>query len=151
MSYDISAIGVSARLTASKTFPTGFTITEFASDADPFDFPEMTIAEAEMNVNGDLVTFSAPSPLLLTLNVIPGSPADDNLSVLFEANRAGKNKLHARDMITLVASYPDGSTCTLSQGKMTAGVPANSPASAGRVKSKSYSFAFQGLSRTRGA
>lgn len=150
MSYDISANGVSARVIASVTFPTGFTITEFASDADPFDFPEMTIAEPEMNVNGDLVTFSAPSPLLQTLSVIPGSDADNNLSVLFEANRAGKNKLHARDEITIVVAYPDGSTTTLSGGKMTAGVPANSPASAGRVKSKSYSFAFQNLSRTRG-
>lgn len=147
--YDISAIGVSVRLLAHLTMPAGFTITEFASDADPFDFPEMTIAEAEMNVNGDLVTFSAPTPLLVTLNVIPDSDADRNLSVIFEANRAGKNKFHARDIITLVGSYPDGSSVTLSEGKMLAGVPAKSPATGGRIKSKAYSFAFQNLARTR--
>lgn len=147
--YDISAIGVSVRVLASINMPTGFTVTEFASDADPFDFPEMTIAEAEMNVNGDLVTWSAPNPIIVTLNVIPDSDADRNLAVVYEANRAGKNKFHARDIITMVGNYPDGSSVTLSQGKMTAGVPAKSPASGGRVKSKAYTFAFQNLSRTR--
>lgn len=147
---DISAIGVSIRCIASNTFPAGFTITEFADDADPFDLPAIDIATAAMNVNGDLVVFSAPNPIAITVNVIPGSDADNNLSVVFEANRAGKNKSLARDIITLVAVYPDGATVTVSEGKMTNGVPGNSPASAGRIKSKAFSFAFQNLSRTRG-
>lgn len=147
--HDISAIGVSVRCIASQTFPVGFTITEFADDADPFDLPSMDIATPSMNVNGDLIVFSAPNPILITLNVIPGSDADNNLSVIFEANRAGKNKRHAGDIITLVANYPDGATLMLSQGKMTSGVPGNSPASAGRIKSKAFGFAFESLSRTR--
>lgn len=147
--YDISAIGVSVRCIASLTFPVGFTITEFADDADPFDLPAIDIATPSMNVNGDLVVFSAATPIPITLNVIPGSDADNNLSVIFEANRPGKNKRHAGDIITMVASYPDGSTLMLSEGKMTNGVPGNSPASAGRIKSKAFSFAFQNLSRTR--
>lgn len=147
--YDISATGLSVRCIASVTFPTGFTITEFADDADPFDVPAIDIATTAMNINGDLVTWSSPTPIGFTLNVIPGSDADNNLSVVFEANRAGKNKLHARDTITVVGSYPDGSTITLSEGKMTNGVPANSPASAGRIKSKAFVFSFQNLSRSR--
>ena len=147
--HDISAIGVSVRCIASLTFPVGFTITEFADDADPFDLPAIDIATPSMNVNGDLVVFSAATPILITLNVIPGSDADNNLSVVFEANRPGKNKRHAGDIITLVANYPDGSALMLSEGKMTNGVPGNSPASAGRIKSKAFSFAFQNLSRTR--
>lgn len=147
--YDISAIGVSVRCIASLTFPVGFTITEFADDADPFDLPAIDIATPSMNVNGDLVVFSAATPIPITLNVIPGSDADNNLSVIFEANRPGKNKRHAGDIITMVANYPDGSALMLSEGKMTNGVPGNSPASAGRIKSKAFSFAFQNLSRTR--
>lgn len=147
--FDTSAIGVSVRCLASSTFPSGFTITAFADDADPFDLPSMDIAQTAMNVNGDLVTWSSPTPIEITLNVIPNSEDDQNLSAVFEANRAGKNKMHARDSITLVASYPDGSSLTLSNGKMTSGTPASSPSSDGRVKSKAYSFAFQDLARTR--
>lgn len=147
--YDISAIGVSARVIASLTFPVGFTITEFADDADPFDLPAIDIATPSMNVNGDLLVYSAATPINITLNVIPGSEADNNLSVIFEANRPGKNKRHAGDIITIVANYPDGASLMLSEGKMTNGVPGNSPASAGRIKSKAFTFAFQNLSRTR--
>lgn len=146
---DISAIGVSVRVLASFTFPSGFLVTEFASDADPFDLPSIDIATAEMNVNGELVVFSAPTPITLTLNVIPDSDADKNLAVIFEANRAAKNKRSVRDVITIIGVYPNGSTISLALGKMTAGMPANSPASAGRMKSKAYTFVFEQLARTR--
>lgn len=146
---DVSAIGVSLRVTASRSFPTGFTVTEFADDADPFDLPAMDIASAAMNVNGELVVNSAPAPISFTLNVIPDSDADKNLAVIFEANRPAKNKRHLGDVISIVGSYPNGTTVTLSQGKMLNGVPASSPSSAGRIKSKAYTFAFQTLSRTR--
>ncbi|CUJ51376.1 phage tail fiber protein [Achromobacter xylosoxidans] len=147
--YDTSAIGVALRCVASESFPAGFTITEFADDADPFDIPAIDIATAGMNVNGDMVVFSAPTPITITISVIPGSDADNNLAVIFEANRAAKNKRHARDEITLVGTYPDSSSLKLSEGKMINGMPGNSPASAGRIKSKTYTFAFQNLSRTR--
>ncbi|KOQ24223.1 hypothetical protein ABW38_00435 [Achromobacter xylosoxidans] len=147
--YDTSAIGVALRCVASESFPAGFTITEFADDADPFDIPAIDIATAGMNVNGDMVVFSAPTPITITISVIPGSDADNNLAVIFEANRAAKNKRHARDEITLVGTYPDSSSLKLSEGKMISGMPGNSPASAGRIKSKTYTFAFQNLSRTR--
>jgi len=149
--YDTSATGIALRCVASQSFPGGFTITAFADDADPFDVPAIDIATAAMNVNGDLVTFSAPTPISITLNVIPDSEEDQNLAVIFEANRPAKNKRHVGDVITMVATYPNGATVSLSEGKMTNGVPASSPASAGRIKSKAYAFAFQNLARTRGA
>lgn len=144
---DISATGVSAVLTASETFPNGFTITDFADDADGLDIPSLAIAATAMNVNGNLVVWSAPAPILPTVNVIPGSDSDKNLSILFEANRAANGKTVARDIITLVVSYPDGSTVTMSNGKMTDGMPGKSFASAGRLKSKAFVFAFQDFSR----
>lgn len=146
---DISATGISLLVKADKTFPNGFTVTQFADDADPFDLPSLEIAATAMNVNGELVTWSSPQPINPTLNVIPGSEDDNNLATLFEANRAAAGKTVTRDIITIVANYPDGSTVTLSNGKMTSGFPGKSVASAGRMKSKAYSFMFQDLALTR--
>lgn len=146
---DISATGISLLIKADKTFPNGFTVTQFADDADPFDLPSLEIAATAMNVNGELVTWSSPQPINPTLNVIPGSEDDNNLATLFEANRAAAGKTVVRDIITIVATYPDGSTVTLSNGKMTSGFPGKSIASAGRMKSKAYSFMFQDLALTR--
>jgi hypothetical protein len=146
---DVSATGISLTIIADKTFPNGFTVTEFADDADPLDFPAIDIATTAMNVNGDLVSFSSPVPLTTTINVIPGSAADNNLSILFEANRAARGKVVARDIITIIANYPDGTTATLSNGKMTNGIPGKGVASAGRIKTPSYAFAFQDFQRTR--
>lgn len=146
---DVSATGFTLVLKASQTFPNGFTISEVADDADPFDIPAVEIASTAMNVNGDLVTWSSPQPMNATVNVIPASEADKNLSILWDANRAARGKRHARDVITLVASYPDGSTKTFSEGKMTSGMPGGSVASGGRIKSNAYVFAFQDFSQTR--
>lgn len=146
---DVSASGFTLVLRASETFPNGFTITEVADDADPFDIPAVEIASTAMNVNGDLVTWSSPTPMTPTINVIPGSESDKNLSILWDANRAARGKRRARDTITLVASYPDGSTKTFSEGKMTSGMPGGSVASGGRIKTNAYVFAFQDFSQTR--
>lgn len=147
---DISASGISILVKASKTFPQGFSVTQFADDADPFDLPSLEIAATAMNVNGVMVTWSSPQPIVPTLNVIPGGDDDNNLAILFEANRAAGGKVVARDTITMVATYPDGSTVTLSNGKMTSGFPGKSVASAGRLKSKAYAFAFQDIAVTLG-
>lgn len=146
---DVSAQGFTLVLRASQTFPNGFTITEVADDADPFDIQAVEIASTAMNVNGDLVTWSSPTPMTPTINVIPGSESDKNLSILWDANRAARGKRNARDVITLVASYPDGSTKTFSEGKMTSGMPGGSVASGGRIKTNAYVFAFQDFSQTR--
>ena len=146
---DVSAIGFSLVLRASQTFPAGFTISEVADDADPFDIPAVEIASTAMNVNGDLVTWSSPTPMMPTINVIPGSESDKNLSILWDANRAARGKRNARDVITLVASYPDGSTKVFSEGKMTSGTPGGSVGSGGRIKTNAYVFAFQDFSQTR--
>lgn len=145
---DISASGLSIQILADKTFPNGFTFNEFADDADPFDLPSLEIAATAMNLNGSLVTWTAPQPIVPTINAIPGSDGERNLAILFEANRSASGKTVARDVITMVATYSDGSTVTLSSGKLTAGFPGKSVASAGRMKSKAYTFAFETISIT---
>lgn len=147
MSNDVSGFGLKVRITASRTFPAGFTVSQFADDADPFDVPSMQVADKAMGLNGDLVSWSKANPIVPTLNVIPGSEDDRNLAVLLEANRVGRGKSGARDTITMTGMYPDGRSVTLSGGIITDGSPANSVASAGRLKSKAYAFAFESVAR----
>lgn len=145
---DISVFGLRVQVVASQTFPQGISLTQFADDADPFDAPSMQIRDKAMGVNGDLITWSKANPIALTLSVIPNSEDDRNLSVLFESNRVGKGKQGARDVVSITAIYPDGSTTSFTQGVITDGMPANSPASSGRLKSKAFQFAFENINRT---
>lgn len=145
---DISVFGLRVQLRASETFPAGITLTQFADDADPFDTPSIQIRDKAMGVNGDLITWSKATPITLSLAVVPNSDDDDNLAVLLEANRVGKGKQGARDVISVTAVYPDGRTVSFTQGTITDGMPANSPASSGRFKSKTYQFAFENVNRT---
>src|SRR5215216_1560845 len=138
MSSDISVFGLRVQLNASETFPSGISITQFADDADPFDTPSMQIRDKAMGVNGDLITWSKATPIGVTLAVVANSEDDDNLSVLFEANRVGKGKQGARDVISLTVVYPDGRTTSFTQGVITDGMPSLSAQSAGRMKSRVY-------------
>lgn len=140
---DVSGTGIEITVIAAPTFPAGIKITEFADDADPLDLPELQIAEWGMGVNGDLVVWRAPKPIELTLNVIPDGDDDKNLAILFDANRVAKNKTSYKDVITLVAKYPDGTTKMLSNGAIVSGIPMNSIASSGKTKSKPYKFVFE--------
>lgn len=145
---DISGFGLRINLIASVTFPLGILITQFADDADPLDLAAIDVADMTMGLNGDLVSWSRAIPVPCTLAVIPGSDDDRNLAVLLEANRASQGKRPARDIITGTIMYADGSTMGLLQGKIRNGMPGNSIASAGRMKSKPYIFGFQGKTGT---
>jgi hypothetical protein len=142
---DISHLGTVILLTASNTFPTGFTLSAFADDTDPFDLPELTIGEAAMGTNGDLVTWSTANPIEFSVAVVPNSADHINLATVFEANRAGKNKPSARDVITITRRMPDGSRTTLTGGKIMSGPPAVSGASSGRIKTPVYTFSFENV------
>ena len=144
---DVSAFGTRVRLVASVTFPQGFDITEFADDADGLDVPSQAVADTAMGINGDLLSWSKANPLKPTLNVIPDSDADRNLSILLNANRPARGKLPARDEITMTVIYPNGTSNTYTRGKIVEGMPGKSVASAGRLKTQSYGFAFEDLSQ----
>lgn len=143
MTQDISGFGTRIVIQASNTFPSGFTVTQSADDADPLDIPSIQIADKAMTLNGTLVTWSKANPIPMTLNVIPGTTDDQNMSVLLAANRASAGRRPARDVITATVVYPDGRTLRLMRGKITDGAMGNSIASAGRLKTKAYAFAFE--------
>lgn len=144
---NLSGFGLQVRVIASKTYPSGFTVTEFADDADPFKFTELQINDTAMGMNGDLISWTKMSPIEFSLSVLAKSDADKNLAVVFEANRAARGKKSAKDIITIVGVYPDGSTITLTPGVVSKGMPGNGLAQTGRFSSKTYTFLFEGMSR----
>lgn len=145
---DISGFGARVQVVASKTFPSGFNLTQFADDADPFDIPSTQIRDKAMGLNGDLVTWSKASPVGVSLAVVPGSEDDRNLAALYDANRVAKGKASAGDVVTVTVAYPDGRTLTLQRGAMTDGPAGLGIASAGRLKTSTYQFVFEATSRT---
>lgn len=140
---DISGFGLILTVTASKTFPIGFPVKAFADDSDPLNLPDLEIAQSEMGLNGDLVVYSTAKPIELELAVIPGSVDDINLSILLEANRVARGKSGARDVISMIGVYPSGRIVRLTNGRLMMGPVVDSVASAGRIKSKVYKFAFE--------
>lgn len=149
MNGEIGGVGLVVSLRATATFPAGVIFEQFADDADPFDFPDIDIAEVAMGLNGDMVSWSKAKPLPVSISVIPESNDDNNLAVLLAANRVGKSKTSALDQITLVGRYPSGAIVTLSAGKLLGGSVGNSVNAAGRMKSKTYKFAFQNITIAR--
>jgi hypothetical protein len=143
MSQDISGFGTVVTLTASVTFPAGLTITQFADDNDPVAIGAVQIADSAMGLNGDLVKWAKATVLPVVLNVIPDSDDDINLQVLFDANRVAKGKFSTRDDINMTISYPDGSIVIFTGGFCINGEFGKSVASAGRLKTKTYSFTFE--------
>lgn len=143
MTQDISGFGTRIVIQASNTFPSGFSVTQSADDADPIDIPSIQLADKAMTLNGTLVKWSKANPIPVTLNVIPGSNDDRNLQVLASANRAAAGRRPARDVITMTVVYPSGETTRLMRGVITDAPPAKSIASAGRMKTNAYVFAFE--------
>ena len=141
---NISGFGLIVNVRASRTFPLGIPLTQFADDADPLDIPGLQIADSAMGLNGDLIGWSKANPIKVTLNILPNTTDDIEMSILFEANRVGRGKIGARDIITMTLLYPSGNFVTLTPGMITDGSPSSAVASAGRLKTKSYSFTFEG-------
>lgn len=139
---NISIFGLSARIVASATFPNGFTVTEFSTDADPLDSPEFKVADTAMGPNGHFLVWSRPNAMELSINVIPGSQADINLNTLLMANKVGPGKQSARDQVGMVISYPDGEKATMSEGVITSGNLIKLGTSEGKLKTRQYRFEF---------
>lgn len=146
---NISGFGLSGRLTASATFPSGFQITEWADDADPLDSPDLVLAETGMGLNGHMVTWSKPGGIEITLGVIPSSESDTNLDVLAQANRVANGKRGARDVINIVLTYPSGDVVTMATGVITSAPMASPVQSSGRMKSHMYKFVFEQVSKVK--
>lgn len=143
-----SGFGFHAVITATNTFPSGFSGTEFADDADPFDSPDVAAADTAMGLNGDMIVWTRAAGIEISLNVIPLSPFDLNLETLLEANRVSKGKKGARDIVSLVGTYPDGRVFTGNPGVIVTGSVMPSIASSSRIKTRRYMFRFEQIAKS---
>lgn len=143
MAQDVSASGIKITVVAIPTYPFGITITSFADDADPLDSPELTMADWQMDLNGNLVINRHPTPIEINIATIPGTDEERALSNLLDANRVAKNKVSYQDHITLTVQYPDGLTRVLTNGAIVAGSVITGVSSNGRLKTKNFKFVFE--------
>lgn len=144
MVNDITGFGLVVVLTASSTFPEGLAISEFADDSDPLDISAIKIADTSMGLNGDGIKWSKAVMNPMVLNVIPNSVDDQNLAILATANRVSQGTANAKDILTAVITYPDKTTITMNNGFITDAPFGSGVSSAGRLKTKSYTFSFSG-------
>ena len=142
---NVSGLGLTVTIQSVPTFPQGFSIDQWPDDADPLTIGDVQVTDTAMGVNGDMITWNKANPIPVELAVIPNTEADKNLGILLKMNRSAKNKVSVQDSITMVITYTDGSTNTLTGGVITQGQPANSISSDSRTKTKTYSFSFANI------
>lgn len=145
MSNDITGYGLVVVLQCSSTFPEGLTITQFADDSDPLDVSATKIGDTSMGLNGDGIKWSKAVMNPMVLRVIPNSVDDQNLAILASANRVTQGAANAQDVIQAVITYPDGSVISMSNGFITDAPFGTGVSSAGRLKTKEYTFSFSGV------
>ena len=137
---EISVLGARVWITADKTFPGGFAVTKFPADSDAIDIQEIQISNAEMGVNGDLITWRTAVPQSLSISVIPGSDEDKNLQILLDRNRAAKGRMYEQDNITIVVTLDNGETHAFSNCIIMSGELGYSLSSQGKIRTKRYGF-----------
>ena len=141
---DVSSVGIALRLTASITFPNGIDLTAFPEDGDIGATGNIDIAGNASGVNGDLITWKTVNGIEVNVPVIPHTEDETNLDILFEANRAAKNKTPKHDVIQIVATNPvTGTTKTYKNGVIKNGTAGYQYGGDGRIKNKVYGFVFE--------
>lgn len=140
---DVSAIGFKILVKDTKIFPNGFTINRTADGTDPFGFGTVTVGEATMDANGHLTYATSPNPTEFTLNLLPTSEEDINMSLLFEAHRPRLGVARTGGDISVTVMYADGTSVTAKNCKFLTGDPKRSIQAPSRYKNKVYTFACE--------
>ena len=140
---EASATGLKIRITAIPTFPTGFDITQFADEADALSIGDVPVAETGVSLNGDLVSWSVPGKIPASISVLTNTKECDNLETIWMTNRMSASKIATKDTITMVVSYPNGTTRVLSNGVMTSGTPMPTATAGGRLSTRTFTFDFE--------
>lgn len=145
---DVSHNGFVCTLAASKTTAgIPFPVTAVPKDTDPFDFPNVDVADMEIGTNGDPVSWTVINPMESTIALIPVTGDFELLQQIADANRAEKGKPSAGDQITLVRVLPNGETVT-AKGILTNVPVAYSLLSSGKIKTPTFGFKWFKVFRT---
>lgn len=141
---DVSAVGITLRLTSSITFPNGILLTAYPEDGDVGATGNLEIAGNASGVNGDLIVWKTVNGIEVNVPIIPNTEDEINLDILYNANRAAKNRPPVKDIIQIVAINPvTGLTKTYKNGVIKNGLPGYQYGGNGRIKNKVYGFVFE--------
>ena len=139
-------------------------VLEFSDEGTPLEFPDLEVCGYAMTMNGELVTWTKPTPITFRISVIPGSVSDTSLRNLLYAGHIGGKKGNA---INQIAVYIASATLTVPQislnstaiiqdggrhrftfhnGRLTGGNPAIGSNSEGKMSVRTYNFVFESVS-----
>lgn len=139
---DISAFGTSITCLALSSFPMGFSISQFADDADPLSIEEIEPTGSEMLYDGSIFFFDKAAAVKLSISVIAGSDDDINMKILLQARKGTPSIIPLPDITSMAISYPDGGRIMLTNGSIYKGPIGDSLLASGRKKGNTYSFQF---------
>lgn len=158
---DISMQG--ATLTINNSYLNGNVVLEFSDEGTPLEFPDLDVCGYAMTMNGELVTWTKPSPITFRISVIPNSKSDRSLRNLLYAGHVGgkAGKAISQQSVYIssavltvpaitasqgaVATGNSKSTFTFSNGRLTGGNPAVGSNAEGKMSVRTYNFVFESV------
>lgn len=139
---NISGFGTRITIIALKSFPMGFSLSQFADDEDPLRAKEVEPFGYEMLYDGSIFPYSKTSPVEVSVSVIPNGDDDINLKILLNSKTSKISLLPFDDNTSMIITYPDGGRAILSNGTIIRGPALDSVLSVGRRGSNTYTFVF---------
>ena len=157
---DISFQG--AKLTLTTVGASGNIVLEFSDEGTPVEFSDLEVCGYAMTLNGELVTWTKPSPVTMSITVIPGSDSDQRMRNVLIAGHVGGKKGKAIDqqyvhITSATLEVPSITTngivnaagkqsFTMSNGRLYAGSPGMGSNAEGKMSAKTYRFVFESIS-----
>ena len=157
---DISMQGAKLTLKC-EAISAGNIILEFSDEGTPIEFPDIETCGYAMTMNGELVTWTKPTPITWSLTVVPGSQSDIALRNLLYAGHVGGRKGRAISQsyvhITSATLEVPGITSygivsangnvnfTFEHGRLYGGPTAIGSNAEGKMSARTYKFVFESV------
>ena len=139
----------------------GNIVLEFSDEGTPIEFPDSEVCGYAMTMNGELVTWTKPSPITWSLTVIPGTKSDVALRNLLYAGHVGGRKGKAIDqgyvhISSATLSVPSTTSngvissagtisFTFENGRLSSGPTAVGSNAEGKMSARTYKFVFESV------
>jgi len=126
----------------------GITIRDFMDDANPLDFPDVTVANVGVNLNGIMARHSNPTPVVFSVTVIPGSDSDVALNKMWCESRVesgGYNSSWGKGLtatIVIMNGTRRKTQYSFRGGTMLSGPGGPSATGDGKMQGRTYTFGF---------
>jgi len=148
-SYDISARG-SYVIIEDVTKGSKIYITDFADDQDPITIDDVNIAEGFYDANGKLCRRGKIEPVNCHIAVIPSSDGELAMNE-FVLNNLTLTNGSAYSTCNMTVFYRSGKKTEFCNGFLTSSSMGYAATSAGRIRTKNYSFCFETCNVVAGA